>query len=246
MIRQIIDAIEIVSEKISNDHYGRRFKALLIAYGVKYDFCRFYEILHEEKLAYFVVLNSSMTVSSIEEIDLEELSMFIRLHEIVSVEMPFFLAEKLELDGYNCIERVLFEFTKGDFQGDISVDESPKLDEVFEILKEGFSLDNCYELWLTDTSHQIRHGISKIFLYNSTTATMYYEIDNVAFFGQIATAANARGKGYARELLYWLEDKMSKNNVSSQLFAKPHRVSFYEGIGFKEIGRDLILERENI
>ncbi len=243
MIRQITDRLEISQDKISNDHYGRRFRALLQAYGTGYDFCRFYEIFDDSARGYFVILNSAMTVTAAEELDTGEISMFIQLNQITSVEMPLYIAEKIEAGGYVKTERVLFEFSKGIFSADISVNENPKLDEVFEILKDGFSLEGCYELWLTDASHQIRHGISRVFIYNSTTATMYYNIDGIAFFGQVATALSARGKGYARELLYWLEDKMSGNEVKAQLFAKPHRVSFYEGLGFKPIDRDIILER---
>lgn len=246
MIKQITDKDDIQYEKLSNDHYGRRFRALLTAYGVGYDFCRFYEVTREEKQSYFVVLNSSMTISSVGEIDMEEIKLFIRMYKIFSIEMPLFLAEKINLAEYTATKRVLFEFTKGDFTENMCVDENPKLDDVFTILKDGFPLENCYDLWLTDTSHQIRHGVSKIFLYNSTTATMYYNIDGIAFFGQIATSPESRGKGYARELLYWLEDKISDDGMKAQLFAKPNRVSFYKGIGFKEINTDLIFERTNI
>ena len=244
MIAIITDIEEINFDEISKDHYGRRFRALLNAYTMEYDFCRFYKVSQGEKNAYFVVLNSAMTITSVNEIDMNEIVMFIQMHEICTIEMPRFMAEKLTFDGYELIERVLFEFKDSCFPKNMLVETNPKLDDVFNILKHGFNLDGCYDLWLTDSSHQIRHNVSKIFLYENTTATMYYNIDNIAFYGQIATSPSSRGKGYARDLLYWLENEMSNNGVTGQLFAKPNRIGFYKELGFKEIYRDIFLERK--
>ena len=103
---------------------------------------------------------------------------------------------------------------------------------------------NSYDLWLTDTSHKIRHGLSQCFMLgNFTTATIQYICDNTALVGHVATIPEERGRFHARKLLYWLGEKLNKEGVNVRLFARSHRVSYYEEIGFKEIGRDIVFER---
>ena len=244
MIRQITNEGIGFSGKIFDSTYGRRFRALHSAYGTGYDFCRFYEIIQENGQAFAVVFNSAMTLCATGSVDMEEIHLFMEMNQIFSVEMPRLLGESFQPFGYNKVLRILFGFASGEYPMNMHVNEVPPLDEVFTILKTGFPLENAYALWLTDVSHQIRHGASRIYLYNNTTATQYYCMDNVAFFGQIATLPEDRGKGHARELLYWLFARMAEEGIQAQLYAKPERVSFYKGIGFKEVDRDFIFERE--
>lgn len=243
MICRIADAAAL-PEGVAATVYGRRFRALRSAYGTGYDFCRFYELLSGR--AYAAVLNASMTLCAGDAVDFEELSAFMALNGIQTAEMPLALGEAFAPAGYKKIPRILFEFQAGEFPAGMLVEEAPPLDEVFAVLRTGFPLDKAYALWLTDASHQIRHGISRAYLYKGTTATMHSCMDGIAFFGQIATLPGNRGKGHARELLYWLEARMAEQGVKAWLFARPERVCFYRGLGFKEIGTDFIFEKEII
>lgn len=240
MIRQVAEPDRLFTASTVDGLYGRKIRALAKAYGGSYDFCRFYEL--DDGCA--AVFNSGMTLCAGENADLRELADFIRLNEIQSAEMPPALGEKLRLDGYNRIERVLFDFMPGEFPQAMQVDENPPLDAVFDVLRTSFSLENMYGLWLTDTSHRIRHGVSKVFLYKNTTATLLHSMDGFAFVGQVATLPESRGKGQARALLCWLENRLSRQGIRAQLFAREERVSFYRGIGFREAGRDFIFERK--
>ena len=106
------------------------------------------------------------------------------------------------------------------------------------------AIKNSYELWLTDTSHRVRRGLSQSFLLgNYTTATIQYIIDGVALVGHVGTIPEERGKFHARQLLYWIGEKLTQDGFQVRLFARPHRVSYYEEIGFKACGIDLVLER---
>lgn len=240
MIRQVAEPDRLFAASPVDGLYGRKIRALAKAYGGSYDFCRFYEL--DDGCA--AVFNSGMTLCAGENADLRELVDFIRLNEIQSAEMPPALGEKLMPDGYSRIERVLFDFMPGEFPQAMQVDENPPLDAVFSVLRTGFSLENAYGLWLTDTSHRIRHGVSQVFLYENTTATLLHSMDGFAFVGQVATLPEGRGKGQARTLLYWLENRFSRQGIRAQLFAREERVSFYRGIGFREAGRDFIFERK--
>lgn len=75
------------------------------------------------------------------------------------------------------------------------------------------------------------------------TATIQYIIDGVALVGHVGTIPEERGKFHARQLLYWIGEKLTQDGFQVRLFARPHRVSYYEEIGFKACGIDLVLER---
>ena len=113
---------------------------------------------------------------------------------------------------------------------------------MFKILDEGFDIKE-YDAWYADTSHRIRHGISETFLWNSTTVTKLFDIDDFVFLSYIATGKADRGKGRARQLLYYLCSKFEKQGKTVYLFAKDERVSFYEGIGFQPVSCDIFYEK---
>ena len=131
----------------------------------------------------------------------------------------------------------------------IDVDENdiefdPPLDEVYEILSEGFPNLLEYPLWLTDTSHRVRHGISRVLVYkNSTTASIVYDIDGTVLVGQVATRLSARGSGYARKFLKWLACYLEKQNKTAYLNALDTRESFYREIGFEVNASEYVLEK---
>ena len=237
MITQISDKNELI---FPDNYYGNKLSSLLDAYGTGYDFCRFYK----SDDGFIGILNSAMVYTGDLISDIEEFQTFVGLISPSEIEMPFSAGNAIEISGYNKVPRVMFEFSNGDYPENMDVDESPKLNEVFEIVKDGFGLEKCYDLWLTDTSHRIRHGVSQIYLWEKTTAACYFVNDKTAFFGQIATAASERGKGNARKLLYWIYNKMKVEGIRATLFAQPHRTGFYKEIGFKEIYNDFLFVKE--
>lgn len=193
MIRQINVGFDL--NKIPKGHYGRRIKAWFEAYGFKYDFCRFYEISQEFLFGYAAILNSSAVIAVVgNDFDMEELEFFIMSSGVQSIEMPRNLAQKLKLSGYNSCERIFFNFVPGKYPNDMIVEKNPRLDDVFGILRTSFPIEDNYALWLTETSHRVRHGISRVYLYKDTTAELCFKGDGCAFFGQIATAPQSRGK----------------------------------------------------
>ena len=119
-------------------------------------------------------------------------------------------------------------------------------DDVFKILAECFpAIKNNHGLWLTDTSHRVRRGLAQSFILDGcTTATVQYIIDKVALIGHVGTLPEERGKHHARKLLYWIGEKLTADGFDVRLFARPHRVSYYEEIGFKKCGLDIVLERK--
>ena len=161
------------------------------------------------------------------------------------------ILEEIKLsDRYQVLNRTIFELTTDDSPLESieeQVDFNPKLPEVYKILSEGFPNIADFSLWYTDTSHRCRHGISRVFTYrNCTTASAIFDIGSTVLIGQVATTLSARGRGYAREFLRWLAKFFNGLGKRAYLLALDVRVSFYEEIGFKIAGREIVLERVDV
>ncbi|MGN0593706.1 MAG: hypothetical protein ACI4I6_00990 [Hominimerdicola sp.] len=257
MIYQTKNINSELLESLKLNNYTRRIKSHFAAYGTEYDFCRFYIIEHfEEKFGVISVFNSSMIISSMQgkwfdRNILKELAGFILMIKPMSIEFENEYVESLEKltkTEYSGDKRTEFAFVSKNTMPEMDVNETPKLDDVFKILATCFPVvKNSYELWLTDTSHRIRRGLAQSFLLgNYSTATIQYIVDKVALVGHVGTIPEERGKFHARQLLYWIGERLTKDGFEVRLFARPHRVSYYEEIGFKACGVDLVLERKNI
>ena len=257
MIKQLFSQCDTLLESLRHDHYSRRVKSHYYAYKTEYDFSRLFEISREDRAVGAVaVFNSSMIVACVEgetfdsEI-LSELAGFIGMIAPAVVELPVEFASGLQplLDeDYSIDHRTQFEFVSKNELPDLDVNELPKLDDVFRVLSRSFpSLAQSYELWITDTSHRVRRGLSQSFLLGDyTTATIQYIVDKVALIGHVATVPERRGEFHARRLLYWIGERLTRDGFTVRLFARPHRVSYYEEIGFKAISHDIVFERKDV
>ena len=90
----------------------------------------------------------------------------------------------------------------------------------------------------TDFLIRLNNAVGNVF-------NIQYIIDGTALIGHVATIPEERGKFHARSLLYWIGERLTLDGFCVKLFARPNRVSYYEEIGFKEIGTDIVLERIN-
>ncbi|MBR6337741.1 MAG: hypothetical protein IKR76_08430 [Ruminococcus sp.] len=254
MITQIT-SIDSLIPKMRHDHYSRRIRSHYQAYGGEYDFCRFFLIKNDEKeLGIIALFNSSMLASTLEDCTLSgdeiaELIMFIAMNKPLSCELEkAYISALLEgLPEYKTDKRTQFRYKPRGDSPKLDVDDVPSLNDVYKILASSFpAIANSYELWLTDMSHRVRRGLAQSFLLGDyTTATIQYIIDRVVLVGHVATVPEERGKLHARKLLYWIGERLSKDGFEVILFARPHRVSYYNEIGFEPIGVDLVLERKN-
>lgn len=160
------------------------------------------------------------------------------MHLPFRIECPAsFLPTLATLPNYQKLRRTMFVLTpqpvSEEFQPE-AVQKQPDLTAVYQILHEGFPNLLSYPLWLTDTSHRCRHGISQVLTYrDSTTVTILFDIENHVLVGQVATCAAARGSGYARDFLHWLANRLQQQGKYAVLYALDIRVSFYQEIGFK-------------
>lgn len=235
VIKQIFDGIP---ERVTDSYYGRKILAAYNAYGSGYDFCKFYSggngIIH--------TYNTSMVIDG--DADIPETELFIKMTKPTSIEvkseMPLQLCE-----SYRMKHRTLFNVKSG--KTDIKTDDvkvNSFTERCFEILSQSFDDLTDYSAWYVDISHKIRHNVSKLYLYGSTTVTRQFNINGFIFLSHIATAPEERGKGTARRLLYCLGNEAERRGENAYLFALDHRRSFYETIGFEPVYEDILYEME--
>ena len=231
---------------------GHKMLAYVKAYGTGYDFCRFYKITDEKGTGFMFMINSTLIIcddGKLENID--EIQLFISMNLPFRVEGSQHILKSIKLNNhYQPLNRTVFELVP-DNQPIESIEDfvefNPHLPDVYKILSEGFPNIADFSLWYTDTSHRCRHGISRTFTYrNSTTASAVFDVEDVVLIGQVATTESARGRGYAREFLRWLAGFFNGLGKKSYLLALDVRVSFYREIGFKEVEKEIVLERMDI
>ncbi|MGN1133270.1 MAG: hypothetical protein ACI4RN_02330 [Oscillospiraceae bacterium] len=240
---------------LKSNHYSRRIKSNFNAYGGNYDFLKFFKIENNGMVIGLAsMFNSTLIISTLNDVEfddecIKEISVLISMNKPVTIELENQYADKLNSyirKDYNSIVRKEFQYISKNSLPDIDVNETPELDDVFNVLKTGFpEIAAAYPMWLTDTSHRIRHGLAQSFLMgNYSTASIQYIVDRIALIGHVATIPEERGKFHARQLLFWIGEKLTADGFDVRLMARPHRVSYYEEIGFKDIASDIVFERK--
>ena len=243
MIKHIENDAHIDKKTLVATCAGRKMLSYLDAYGLKYDFCRFYI---DGKGGVILLVNSTMLLSG-DSFEKEELQSFVHLYRPFRIEGSQQAIEMINgIEGYRHLHRNVFKLIPdgGELIDDEEVDMEPSLDDIYAILAEGFPNLLDYPMWLADTSHRIRHGISLVMCYQgTTTASIVYDIEGYVLVGQVATKTAARGNGNARRLLKWLADKLQKDGKTAFLYALDTRESFYREIGFELYNSEYVLER---
>ncbi len=235
MIRQIYDGIP---ELVGDSYYGRKILAAYKAYGAGYDFCKFYSC----KEGIIHIYNASMVIDG--NIDVSETEMFINMTKPMVIEVSSDIALQLS-SAYARKHRTLFHVKSEETDIDFNnVKVNGCTDKCFEILTKSFDNIGNYDEWYVDISHKIRHNVSELYLFDSTTATQQFNINGFIFLSHIATAPEARGRGTARRLLYCLGKEAEKRGGEAYLFALDHRRSFYQSIGFEPVYEDTLYEME--
>lgn len=251
MISELKRATELDRKSLAVCHYGRQILCNMVAYGTKYSFCRFFRLRSHDKTAWMMLKNSTLLISTQADFSKDaeaaaELSMFINMHQPFRTEGAQSLLRNLQLAGYRMLHRSVFRLEAGGISpvfDEGQIDRAPRLDDVYEILSEGFPNLIAYDLWLTDTSHMVRRGLRQCYTYfNVTAATAIYDYADQVLIGQVATRTAARGKGYARDFLHWIANDLEARGKTGILYALDIRRSFYEEIGFTLLESEYVWE----
>ncbi len=251
MIVRVYEFSDEERAELKKSWRGKKLLAYFKAYGGEYDFCQFFKLEYENAVGWMFLLNSTLVICSDSNLPTEEAAMFIGMHLPFRVECPQRMLKELgTIENYQLLRRTLFSLkplpvSEGFNEGDVEF--NPKLSYVYDILQEGFPNLTDYPLWLTDTSHRCRHGVSHVLTYkDSTTVTIVFDMDNSVMIGQVATRLANRGSGYARDFLKWLSAWLGGMGKEAVLYALDVRRSFYQQIGFEEVETEYVLERVDV
>lgn len=232
MIKRIFDT----DIKLSESYYGYKIRSLLNAYGTSYDFCKLYT---NEEGGTILTYNSTLIADGI--FDKSELDGFIEMLCPVTVEVSANIRLDLSSD-YIQTERTLFKAPKNlSFGEGINVKHNAFMAECFPIISEAFGITE-FDEWYVDISHKIRHGVSDIYIYKTTTVTKAFDINGFVFLSHIATASADRGQGNAARLIKWLCENYEKECKEVYLYSKKERYTFYQSLGFEPILTDIVYE----
>ena len=192
MISELRRQTEVDRKSLAVCHYGRKILCNLVAYGTKYSFCRFFRLKSHDKTAWMMLQNSTLLISTQADFSKDaeahaELSLFVEMHQPFRIEGAQSLLSGLQLKGYQTLHRSVFRLEPGGISPVFDpeqVNRAPKLDDVYEILTEGFPNLIAHDIWLTDTSHMVRRGLRQCFTYyNVTAATAIYDYGDQVLIG---------------------------------------------------------------
>lgn len=208
---------------------AQKIRALLSAYGTKYDFCRFYvseDVILCETDGSFVLSEIGGKFCS-EHV--EELAEFLSLHGFSEVFCSKALGAGLS-EMLQCrVQSVNVMRFCGSAAECPDVEKSPPLDEVFTVLKTAFDID--YDRWYVDMSHRIRHNVASARKLGGSVLMIQHNINGEALLSQIATAPELRGRGGASRLIRSVCAELSENEV--YVLCEDRLLPFYRKIGFE-------------
>lgn len=218
---------------------AQKIRALLLAYGTKYDFCRFYA----SESFIFCEMNGSFVVSEIEKgSHVDELAEFLEFGGFAEIFCSEALGERLKPLLCCNLKRVeLMRFCgenakTGEYN---EIDKAPSLDDVFAIIKTAFDID--YESWYVDMSHRIRHNVAGARRLGNSALTIQHDLNGEALLSQIATSPDSRSRGGASRLISAVCAELFPSSV--YVICEDSLTGFYSRLGFEFAGHKIILTK---
>ncbi len=218
---------------------AQKIRALLMAYGTKYDFCRFY---YSECFVFCEMSGSYVVAEIVEDLSdcaLEELTDFLDFNGFTEIFCSEYLGRKLLQTLSRPFKKVNLMCFNADriCMSQPNIDRNPPLDEVFNILKSVFDID--YETWYVDMSHRVRHNIAKIRKLDNSVLVIQYDINGEVLLSQIATSPEFQNKGNASRLIKAVCAELSGRDII--IICEDKLVPFYNKIGFKKASNKFII-----
>jgi len=211
----------------------QKIRALYLAYGTGYDFCRFYR----QDNSFLSLLDGSAVLCDDVSTDYEEWSRFI----IMSGCRELFCSEDaavalMKIGGFRCDTVNLMRF-EGAAHTE-PTENAPALSDVYSIIREGFDIE--FEPWYLDMSHRVRHGITQCRILDGKAAlVIQHDLNGEALLSQVASLHEYRGEGYASRLVRAVSTELAPSKV--YIICEDGLVGFYEKCGYSISGRKCVL-----
>lgn len=227
------------------DPYAARITALADTYGTEHSFAMFWvQKVDEKSTAAVCRVDGNMTVCCYENADFEELSAFINAVGFLSLTCD---AEHMKKLGFESAKE---SFTV-EYKGGAKVGKTEKVHDcdkrkIYDLLCScGFELGD-YHAFLADVCARLNKGTASfaaVMSENEPCACAFalFKGAKSVLLGAVATNPNARGKGYASELVGTLAEENFPEKVF--LFCRNDGLAdFYGKTGFEICGRWAVFE----
>lgn len=213
---------------------AQKIRALLLAYGTKYEFCRFYV---SEDVILCETDGSFVTCEVGKPDDLSELADFFGFNGFSEIFCSDSLGNRLSSYLKCGSQKVNLMRFCGVPVRSAETETEPPLDKVFKILSSSFDID--YEHWYVDMSHRIRHNVARARILGSSALIIQHDLNGEALLSQIATLPSERGRGNASQLISAVCAELCNSDVF--VICEDELLPFYRKIGFEKTADKFIV-----
>ena len=202
---------------------AQKIRALFLAYGGSYDFCRFYR----QADTYLAALDGSFVIAEQPGADYEEIAQFLCMHGFTDI----FCSDET---GNRLKPLIPAEFTPGQLMvycgekhGGFPPECTPM--EAWSVI--GSRFDIPFEPWYLDISHRVRHGVTRCISDGRATLVIQHEINGESLISQVCVLPEYEHRGIAGELVRSVSAAISGK---VQLICEESLCGFYEKCGYRK------------
>lgn len=239
MIRRVFEWDDVLTAICNRDVFGTRTLGYQKAYGAGRNEVAFYaQYIDERCVGVLSDAFGSGALTLDTDADLTEWLEFVH----------FFGLKSLLCDGKTGNELGFTDCERGHIMRYAECERTPKLPfltprdaafsyrEAYDLLCEcGFALGG-YETWLGDFALRVQRGAADMLCIRedvtAASASVLFQSSSAVYLGAVATHTNYRGRGYAGDLVL----RLAQCGKRAEILCKPHRVTFYESLGFQRNG----------
>ena len=220
------------------DVYTEKIRAFAEGYGFGYDFCTFAAQDNTAVICSYYGDATAARTGELNDGQAAELEAYLTFGQYKRVLMPFSLCERIGLS--ESASKLFLMKCNGDVKKTIGYDkEKPVTDsplgEIYKIVSSGFDIDR--DMWYTDTSHMLRHGIARAYtLAGEACAIRMFASGGISYVSYVCTRPEARGAGYATAILAHICAENAANGAETFVFCEKDLRPFYESAGFRLAG----------
>lgn len=223
---------------LPSDPYAARISALALTYGFSYDFALFWvQYVNGAPVAAVSRIDGCMSICCFGNADYEELSEFVNTVGFAVLSCREETMSKLGFEASKASYIVKYNAVSPKKENGILWDYDKKA--VYELLCDcGFEMGD-YGSFLADFCSKLNKGAAKLAAVADerldACASALFVGQKSVLLGAVATRPQARGKGYASEVVRALANRFEGKEVF--LFCRNDSLlGFYEKIGFVQDG----------
>lgn len=239
MIRRIFEWDDTFSSLCDRDVFGTRTMGYYHTYGTERGEVGFYaQVLDERCVGVLSDAFGSGALTAEPHADFAEWREFVRFLSLQTLLCGKSAANAMGLDDADsgAIMRYAASANVPSAEGISPCDASFSYREVYDLLRLcGFELGQ-YDAWLSDFALRVRRGAADVLCIRADTtvaaASVLFRSDKAVYLGAVGTHPEYRGRGLAGNLVL----RLAQCGKRAEILCKPHRVTFYESLGFRRNG----------